>query len=693
VSQSACSGTSPSFSVTASGTAPITYQWYKNGTSISAATNSLLTISSADSADAGTYYLIASNGCSTVTSINMGLTVNEAPVVISISGNQTVCEASTLVINSVFSGSSPMNYQWYFGSTPIIGSTNSYLSIPNVDTLDAGAYSVKATNMCGNAQSLSSNVLVNKLLIMTYQSGDSSRCVGENTSFNADLIGSSPIVFQWYKNGQSIANANNSVYAINNVQILNAGTYYLKATNMCNTISSSYKNLTVHANPVVHLGNDTTFCAGNTLSLSSGFGYQSQWSTGSFNNQINVTSTGSYFVNVTNQFGCSATSDTINVNVVEPYSGQNLCVVGVDTATNKNVIVWDKTPNQAIVSFNIYKESTVSNVWNLIGNQPFDSLSTFVDLASTPNVKTEKYAISILDSCGNESAKSIAHRTMHLTVNAGQTSNTWNLIWNSYEGFTPATYAIWRADSTLQFVKVDSLSASSAYTYLWTDYTAPSGLVYYMVEIVHPNGGCNPSKANTNYNSSRSNTAHNGMVQSQLLQPDFTANLTQGYAPLIVQFYDITSNGTPESWFWNFGDGGTSTQQHPVHQYTNAGLYHVSLTVTNANGSNSAVKQNYIDALVDGISSQEQTLTFGIQPNPFDNTTTLKYNLVQTEKVQIELFNTLGERIAILVNEELNAGDHQFMINAQDLNLKPSVYIVKLRVGNQMATRRIVHTR
>ena len=64
----------------------------------------------------------------------------------------------------------------------------------------------------------------------------------------------------------------------------------------------------------------------------------------------------------------------------------------------------------------------------------------------------------------------------------------------------------------------------------------------------------------------------------------FSASPTSGQAPVTVQFTD-SSTGSPTSWSWDFGDGGTSTTQSPSHTYSAAGMYTVSLTATNASGS------------------------------------------------------------------------------------------------------------
>jgi beta propeller repeat protein len=64
----------------------------------------------------------------------------------------------------------------------------------------------------------------------------------------------------------------------------------------------------------------------------------------------------------------------------------------------------------------------------------------------------------------------------------------------------------------------------------------------------------------------------------------FTANQTYGITPLPVRFTD-TSSASPSSWSWDFGDGGTSADQNPVHLYAATGTYTVQLAATNVNGT------------------------------------------------------------------------------------------------------------
>jgi PKD repeat protein len=74
---------------------------------------------------------------------------------------------------------------------------------------------------------------------------------------------------------------------------------------------------------------------------------------------------------------------------------------------------------------------------------------------------------------------------------------------------------------------------------------------------------------------------------------DFSATPLSGDAPLAVAFTDLSTN-SPTSWSWDFGDGNTSTQQNPIHAYNLAGVYTVSLTATNAFGSDTKTVTDYI---------------------------------------------------------------------------------------------------
>ena len=77
---------------------------------------------------------------------------------------------------------------------------------------------------------------------------------------------------------------------------------------------------------------------------------------------------------------------------------------------------------------------------------------------------------------------------------------------------------------------------------------------------------------------------------------NFSTNYVAGACVNPIQFTDLTTN-LPTSWLWNFGDGYTGpqqTQQNPLHTYTTAGTYNVSLSATNTNGTASITRLNAV---------------------------------------------------------------------------------------------------
>ncbi|WP_321428802.1 DUF2341 domain-containing protein [uncultured Methanolobus sp.] len=84
----------------------------------------------------------------------------------------------------------------------------------------------------------------------------------------------------------------------------------------------------------------------------------------------------------------------------------------------------------------------------------------------------------------------------------------------------------------------------------------------------------------------------------------FIANVTSGNIPLSVRFVD-TSTNSPSNWSWNFGDGAMSTEQNPVHVYTDVGNFTVSLTTTNATGNASLVMDEYVRVVNESSGSGE----------------------------------------------------------------------------------------
>ncbi len=106
-----------------------------------------------------------------------------------------------------------------------------------------------------------------------------------------------------------------------------------------------------------------------------------------------------------------------------------------------------------------------------------------------------------------------------------------------------------------------------------------------------------------------------GDIEHSPPSADFSADPTSGDAPLTVGFTDA-SEGEVESWEWDFGDGGSSTEQNPEHTYLQPGSYSVSLTVSGPGGSNSMSMEDYIDVSTGDI----QRMIDAVVADPAENT-------------------------------------------------------------------------
>jgi len=93
-------------------------------------------------------------------------------------------------------------------------------------------------------------------------------------------------------------------------------------------------------------------------------------------------------------------------------------------------------------------------------------------------------------------------------------------------------------------------------------------------------------------------------------EADFSATPLIGVMPLVVNFFNISS-GEVDSLFWEFGDGGFSTEINPAYEYQNSGLYTISLTVYGPYGTDTETKEDYIEV----IEPEEVIAAFDVSGN------------------------------------------------------------------------------
>ena len=149
-------GANVSFIVVATGTAPLGYQWQKNGVNVTGATAASLSLGNVSTADAGSYAVIVSNAAGSVTSATATLTVNAATVAPTITTqpvSQTVTAGANVSLTVAATGTAPLSYQWQKNGSSIAGATSPTLTLNGVTSTSAGSYRVVVTNPAGSATS------------------------------------------------------------------------------------------------------------------------------------------------------------------------------------------------------------------------------------------------------------------------------------------------------------------------------------------------------------------------------------------------------------------------------------------------------------------------------------------------------------------------------------------------------------
>ena len=172
-SRTVTTGQTASFSVAATGTAPLSYQWQKNGVNITGATAATYTTPATTTSDSGsTFRVLVSNTAGSVTSSAATLTVNAAAVAPSITSqpsNQTVTAGQTASFSVAATGTAPLNFQWQKNGANIVGATASSYTTPATTTSDTGStLRVTVSNSAGTVTSTAATLTVNAAIPPTF---------------------------------------------------------------------------------------------------------------------------------------------------------------------------------------------------------------------------------------------------------------------------------------------------------------------------------------------------------------------------------------------------------------------------------------------------------------------------------------------------------------------------------------------
>ena len=169
--QSVDAGDTVQFSVDASGTPPLSFQWLKDGVglndggNISGAQTASLAVSSVLGVDAGGYSVVVNNAYGGVTSVVAVLTVSGDPSIVTQPVSQRVGIGQPATFSVGVRGSAPFDYQWRKGGAALPGATNALLTIDPARIADEGFYDVVVSNLYGQVASAVAELTLNRVIL------------------------------------------------------------------------------------------------------------------------------------------------------------------------------------------------------------------------------------------------------------------------------------------------------------------------------------------------------------------------------------------------------------------------------------------------------------------------------------------------------------------------------------------------
>jgi hypothetical protein len=255
-SQTVTMGHPATFSVKAAGTAPLVYQWSKNGAAIAGATLPTYTTPATTTSFNGVQFSVAVSDLHGVAkSVSAILTVTATPTAPSISSqpsSQTVKAGQTATFSVTATGTSPLSYQWSKNGAAIAGAIGSSYVTPATVASDNGAqFIVVITNGTGTATSSPATLTVTAAPTappsITGQPSSQTEVAGQTATFSVTATGTTPLSYQWSKNGAAIAGGTAASYTTPATTTSdNGGQFTVTVSDAAGNVTSNTATLTVN---------------------------------------------------------------------------------------------------------------------------------------------------------------------------------------------------------------------------------------------------------------------------------------------------------------------------------------------------------------------------------------------------------------------------------------------------------------
>lgn len=530
--------------LTATSGAGLTYQWYKDGNTLSGETNQTYTANSSG------FYTVAVtlNGQCTSTSNATQVIVNPYPTAsITPDGTTTFCPGNS--VNLFANTGSNLSYNWYFNSTNLFNGTAS------LNAGSAGTYTLYVTNGFNCTSNASVTITHLAAPSATATAGSSTTlCSGQTVEINANT--GAGLSYQWYNGANAILNQTSSSYSANST-----GNYHVVVSNTNNCSSTSNTvDVSVIANPTASIStvNPTAFCAGGsaTLFANTGAGLTHQWQlngsdiNGATTSSYTASATGVYTCKITLNGNCFSISNSISI-LVNPLPLATITPTGpVDICPGSTTQLNANTGNGLTYAWywnGFYTGVTTASYTASIAGSYYVAVSNTNNCGNTSNVVTVNVLAAPSPVVTPLSNTTICPgNSVILSANTGSgISHQWNLNGQAISNATSSTYtAISSGDYTVTETGANTCSATSAITTV-TVLTGPAASISNSTPLSFCEGGSVVLTANAGSGLSYQ-WYLNGNVINGANNQSYTASVSGSYTVQVTLNGNCSSTSSPK---------------------------------------------------------------------------------------------------------------------------------------------------
>lgn len=134
------------------------------------------------------------------------------------------------------------------------------------------------------------------------------------------------------------------------------------------------------------------------------------------------------------------------------------------------------------------------------------------------------------------------------------------------------------------------------------------------------------------------------------------------------------------SYYWDFGDGNSSSEVSPVHTFGNYSMYQVKLTVKTGAGCE-VTKESILGALINSLI---------VSPNPASKEATIKFTLARDMNIKIGMYDVRGREVLNITEGLHSQGIYEQKLDATLLGLSAGVYVIRMLAGEDVITKRLI---